>query len=216
MDDDSEFEEFEWEGFINQVLGDLSTWIDLEQQAVRDEHDLMTSVYQWDQILGHIEMNASVDSIAFGLYQKLHSKINALLVMMEKDGSLPNIAIVKRDEAELRRLEDDKEHRNWKAVRVDAEGEWRESDRRKAEVKELRELHERLVDIMRLLKEAIEVLEEHPGEPDDHGRTLHEYFKHIFKSAKSYERIFRHLWRNARRAAKHVKKDARNTARHID
>jgi len=125
---------------------------------------------------------------------------------MVEAGDLQNMRFEKEEEKILGKFKDDLEHCDWKAVKDDiAAGSEVEEKALKLKEHELKELHEKFGEIVALMKKSETVLKGLERKSGDITKKEEYYFSKIYKFFKSYERIFRHLWRKERRLAGKLK-----------
>ena len=109
----------------------------------------------------------------------------------------------------------DIEHRNWRAVRKGIDLETRDEEQIvKLEKRELRDLHSKFIDLMKLMKRSklISAIEEDMNvqkEKEEYEKLEEYYFLQLYKFARAYERIFRHLWRKNLIISKKIRNDSK-------
>lgn len=114
---------------------------------------------------------------------------------------------MKEDGEILQKLAGDVRQRNWKAVTADVAAKSQEEVRSlRLKKSELRELHSKFLELMKLIKTSrlIGAIGESfatAKEKEDFEKLEEYYFLQIYKFARAYERIFRDLWRKERMLA---------------
>ena len=131
---------------------------------------------------------------------------------MIESGRLHDLRIIKEEEQILRQLEGDIKHKDWRAVKkgIDLE-KGVEKQVLRLEKRELKELHSKFIDLMKLMKKSklISSIEEDltaAKEKEEYDKLEEYYFLQIYKFARAYERIFRHLWKKELILAKKVRR----------
>ncbi len=194
-------EEYEMEEFADMAIDELRDFIDTESQLVQQEHDLSSKLTSWDYIIGHLDERIPANmGHLHTLNGKIAEKLVGIRALIESD-RMKDLSIVKEEKEILLKLEVDIKHRDWRAVRKDVKAE--KKDEKKAlrlEKHELRELHYLFIDLMKLMKRSklIEAIEEDLTSAKgkmEYEKLEEYYFLQIYKFARAYERIFRHLWK---------------------
>lgn len=193
--------EYEMEESADIAISQLREFIDTELQLVNEEHDIRSKLLEWDYVIGHLSERIPEGMVHLHDFNKKVS--DKLLEIREfvESGDLKHLHIEKEEEQILKQLREDVEHRDWRAVKKDIDLETEEVKRiSRLEREELKELHSKFIDLMKLMKRSklISAIEEDltiPKEKEKYEKLEEYYFLQIYKFARAYERIFRHLWR---------------------
>lgn len=180
-----------------QAEKDLRDFIEVEKQFVQAEHNLQHRLHSWHNVVGHLmEIVPDEDPLS-----DLRDEIFAILFdideVLEQD-SHRDLRIETEEEDILKRLKRDIEHRNWRATRKEAaEGKGIEEKTVRVHARELKELHAHFIKLMRTIKESklVPAIEEDLHLPKPVKDQASGHFLGLYKLARAYERIFRHLWR---------------------
>ncbi len=194
-------EEYEMEEVADMAIEHLREFVDTEKQLVQEEHELLSKLQSWDYIIGHLDERIPANlAHLHELNRKIAEKLIEIRDLIES-GRLHDLRILKEEEQILQQLHRDVEHRDWRAVRKEIDLERREEKNVIGlEKTELEDLHSKFTDLMKLMKrsELISAIEEDlttPKEKEEYEKPEEYYFLQIYKFARAYERIFRHLWR---------------------
>ncbi len=210
-------EEYAMEEFADMAIAGLREFIDTESQLVQEEHELSSKLSSWDYIIGHLDERIPADMKHLHEFNgKISDKVLEIRELIEA-GELNDLRIIKEEKQMLSKLEEDVKHREWKAVRKDIDVETDEERRAlRLEKSELKALHSGFIDLMKLMKRSklISAIEEDltvANDKEQYEKLEEYYFLQIYKFARAYERIFRHLWekelvleRNAEKASKRI------------
>ncbi|MBR9691748.1 hypothetical protein GOV06_03090 [Candidatus Woesearchaeota archaeon] len=193
-------EDYEMEEFADMAIGELREFIDTELQLVNEEHELSSKLMSWDYVIGHLDERIPANMTHLhALNGKITEKLVEIRALVESD-RMRDLSIVKEEEETLLKLRADVKHRDWRAVKKDVKAEEKEEKRAlRLEKRELRQLHSLFIDLMKLMKRSklIEAIEEDLASEkgkEEYEKLEEYYFLQIYKFAKAYERIFRHLW----------------------
>lgn len=204
-------DEYEFWEFADMAVEELRSFIDTEEQLVKEEHKLIDKLYSWDYVFQHLDEMLAEDS---GLHKLNYSLIEKLTDIREiiESGEIHDLAILQEEKSLLQHLEKDIEHRQWKAIKLDiSEEETLEKKEIRLQKHELKQLHSMFIGIMRLIKSKLTPALKHlavPNEKQKFKRAEEYYLLQIYKFARAYERIFRHLWRKERILLRKLKKIA--------
>lgn len=213
-------EKDEMEELADLAIEALRRFIDTEGQLVQEEHTLYSKLLSWDYIVWHLDERIPANMPH--LHDLNGNIINKLIEIrdMVESGKLHELGIAREEKQILSHLEEDVKHREWKAVRKDIDLETKEEKQvLRLEKRELRELHSKFLDLMKLMKRSrlISAIEEDltvAKEKEKYEKVEEYYFLQIYKFARAYERIFRHLWekelvlaRKVKRASKGIKSE---------
>ncbi len=191
--------EYEMEEFADSAVKSLREFINTEMQLVKEEHDFSSKLQSWDYVMGHLDERIPANMKHL---HKLIGKISEKLLETRNyaEARLQNLKITEENKRTLYNLEKDVEHRDWKAVKTESK---KSKKIERLEIHELKKLHQKLIDLMKIIKrsELIEAISEKLTVSKDkkkYKKLAEYYFIEIYKFARAYERIFRHLWRKER------------------
>jgi hypothetical protein len=208
--------DYEMEELADAAVGELRNFIDEEKQLIRGEHDLISKLQSWDYIVAHLDERLPANMTNL---HKLNEDVAKKLIEIRdliESGTLSDLRILKEEEQILQQLPKDVEHRDWMAVRKNADSEAQEEEQAvRLEKRELKDLHSKFIELMKLMKRSklISAIEEDltiPKEKEEYEKLEEHYFIQLYKFARAYERIFRHLWRKElilyKKTKKYIKK----------
>lgn len=212
---------YDWEQHADIVIERLGESIHLEDQFVKEAHDIEEKLQALDNVLMHINerIAATVTELhrADSLLELNKEVADVLLKIREliETGRLHNLQIVREEEYLLNELKHDVEHREWVAIRQDVALEEREEKRYiRLDEEELGELVRLFSDIVKLIekKRLIEAIEAEfcaSKQKEDYLKVEEYYFLQIYKFVKAYEQILRNLLEKEKSIAHIVKKEGR-------
>jgi len=192
------------EEIVERTIIEFRNSIDVEKQVIKADHDLFSKLSSWIYVLDHLDQNLP-DSMKH--LHELNGKISDLvwgIMDFVQEKGLEDLKIEKEEEKVLEQLKDDVNHKDWRAVNRDIEVEKKlEEESIRLEEKELKELHSLFDNVMTLIKEgfkdAIEEDAATPKQKHEYERQEEYYFMEMYKFAKTYEDIFRHLLEKEKR-----------------
>ncbi|HLG23915.1 MAG TPA: hypothetical protein VI564_03225 [Candidatus Nanoarchaeia archaeon] len=203
--------EYELEEVADLAIKEIRKFVNLERQIVKNGHDLFSRMDSLHLIIGHLDERMPSN------WTKLHDlsgQISVLIINIMnsiKYGSLKGIEITR--EKEYLELSRKVRHRNWVAVRNSLKSEIeREESTTRLEIKQLKTLHGKFISLMRLMKAYLGELMSSQDfasiiKKDRFVKLHHYYFTVLYKFARAYERIFRHLWRKERNVLGKLEED---------
>ena len=208
-------EEYEMEELADKAIAELREFVDTELQLVQEEHELHSKLMSWDYVIGHLDERIPADMTDLhDLNRQIADKLIEIRDLIES-GRLHDLRIIKEEEQILRQLGGDIKHKDWKAVKkgIDLE-KGVEKQVLRLEKRELKELHSKFIDLMKLMKKSklISSIEEDltaAKEKEEYDKLEEYYFLQIYKFARAYERILRHLWRKEMFLSRKIKRDAK-------
>jgi len=195
-------QEYELEEYADCSIEEIRNFIDTELQLVKEKHDLCTKLLALSNIIMHLD-----ERLPENLH-KFNGKITDGLIEIQElieSGKFPDLKIIKEEKEILKKIEKETEQRMWLAVKNNLN---LESKKEKITVRlekdELRELHKKFIDLMKLMKRSdlICAINEDLTKFKEKEKYLQQeeyYFLQIYKFLRVYERIFRHLWKKERR-----------------
>lgn len=192
-------EEYEIEELADMAIDDLRAFLDTESQLVQDEHELHSRLLSWDYVIGHLDERIPENKTHL---HELNGKIVDKLIEIRdliESGKFHDLRIIKEENMILSKLKDNIKNREWKAVRRDIDLETREEKQvLRLEKPELKELHSKFIDLMKLMKRSklISAIEEDwniAKEKEEYDKVEEYYFLQIYKFARAYEQVFKHL-----------------------
>jgi len=197
-------EEYEWEEFADEAVVDLTNFIRVEEQLVKEEHSLFTAVQFCGYIIAPLDERIPENMVHL---HALNGTITDRLLGIQKlleSSSLRGLKIVEEEDHNLQKLKEDVEHRDYRAVIEDIKSK---GQFERLSIDGLKELHSKLIRLMKPMKRSkfIKAIEEDLTKKKDKEKykKLEEYyFLQIYKIIRAYERIFRHLWRKERKLAR--------------
>ena len=197
--------DYEMEELADEGIKDIRDFLDVEGQALDAEHELLGKMQSWDYVFGHLDER--IPASAKKVHELNRKIIEKFLVMrgLVESGRLKNLSLVDEQKSILAKLPADVEHRDWRAVRDDLESdEGKELGAVRLSEVELSHIHGHFLDLMRIMKTGnlVKALKEdltEAKEKEEYKKAEEFYFVQIYKFARAYERIFRHLWRKERR-----------------
>jgi|SRR3989338_6250401 len=208
-------DEYEMGELADMAIRELREFIDTEKQLVQEEHELLSKLQSCDYIIGHLdERIPSSMTHLHELNRNIAEKLVEIRELIES-GTLNELRVLKEEEQILQQLRGDIEHGNWRAVRKDIDLETRDEEQIvRLEKRELRDLHSKFIDLMKLMKRSklISAIEEDltvPKEKEEYEKLEEYYFLQLYKFARAYERIFRHLWRKNLILSKKIRNDSK-------
>jgi len=168
-----------------EAVQDLRAFINTEAQVIEAEHDtdngLIGKLYSWDYIVQHLMEEDAPHELIF--------EVGMVLIEIRDIVESQNIQILKEETKLLDKLENDVAHRDWRAVKED---EKKEAEIIRLRVEELRTLHSKFIEAMKLMKRSGKIdLEQNLKRPT---KKKDYYLVELYKFLRAYERIFRHLW----------------------
>jgi hypothetical protein len=189
-------DEFEWEEIADMAVEDLRAFVNTEEKLVEEEHELIDKLFAWDSIMAHIEERLPADSELHSFNLAIAEKLVEIRDLLES-GPLHNLKIRKEEQHLLASLEADLKHRDWRAVKKDiAEEEAEEEKVIRLEAAELKILHTKFTELLALADVELSHLKKHlprESQKDDFEQKEEHYYLQIYKFARAYEEIFRHL-----------------------
>ena len=189
-------EKFEWEEIADMAVEDLRAFVNTEERFVEEEHDLIDKLFAWDSIICHIEERLPDDSELHTLNLGISEKLIEIRDLLEQ-GPLHSIRIRKEEQHLLAKLREDVNHRDWRAVKKDISGEEAEEEKIiRLEAAELKLLQKKFTELLALAEAELKHLKKHvlhEKQKEDFEKKEEYYYLQIFKFARAYEAIFRHL-----------------------
>jgi hypothetical protein len=179
----------DYEELADMAIDNLREFIHTEKQLVHEEHELELKMGSLSYCIEHLEER--IPKEMDNLLQLNHDVMQKLIEINDEvqEGELQGLQIIKDKD---HKLDESVKHRDWKAIK-------KEEDKIvHLTKKELKELHSDFIDLMKLLKRSklIKAIEEDltiPKEKEKYEKLEEYYFLQIYKFARAYERIFRHL-----------------------
>lgn len=180
-------EEYEFQEFADMAIAEITEFVNVEQQFIEQEHKLIESISGFEYVLMHLDERIPSDMKEIHtLHTDITNKLIEIRDLVESD-RLKDLRLEKEEEAILQRLREDVAHRDWRAVKSDLKAEKEEEEKvLRLEIVELRELHSKFMDLMKLIKR---------GNISAADEEIQHYFMQISTFANAYERIFRQLWK---------------------
>ncbi|MEK6984216.1 MAG: hypothetical protein AABX33_06600 [Nanoarchaeota archaeon] len=208
-------EEYEMEELADLAIEELREFIDTEKQLVQEEHEFLSKLQSCDYIIGHLDERIP-DNMTY-LHELNRNTAEKLVEIREliESGTLNELRVLKEEEQILQQLRGNVEHRNWRAVRKNIDLQTREEEQIvRLEKRELRDLHSKFIDLMKLMKRSKlkSAMEENltiKKEKDEYEKLEEYYFLQLYKFVRAYERIFRHLWRKDLVLSKKIRRDSK-------
>ncbi|MFH1850573.1 MAG: hypothetical protein ABH879_10440 [archaeon] len=199
--------DYELEEVADWAIEECRCFIHTESQAIADEHDLYQRLLAWHNVIGHLEERCPEELL------ELNGKIAEILhelTRLVEEGSLKDLEFRKEEQGLLKQLDDDVKHRDWMAVKRDMASE--ENEQRgviRLQDNELEQVHALFMRLLRLMKEGVAHDPSVERAKDEFERAEEYYLLEIYKFARAYERIFRHLWKKERILTRKLKKARR-------
>ena len=188
------------EELADDAVKELRGFLDTELQLVKEGHELSAKLQSWDNVIGHLDERLPAKAVEL---HKLSGNITKKLLEIRNfvEENLQNLEVLNENKQTLELLEESVEHRDWKAVKTGMEDGQKI---KRLNIDELKELHSKLIDLMKITKRSnlIKALNDDltdPKEKKEYEKLEEYYFVQLYKFARAYERIFRHLWRKERR-----------------
>ena len=203
MDDDFNFEEL-----ADIAINNVTEFINYEQQFIKKEHELFAQLINLDQVIVHLVEGLITDDNLHNLTFRMSARLRYLKDMITSFAN-NDVRLEKEEEAILRQLKVDRERKKWKAVRLDVQSEEKaEQAVIKLELDEIRKIHDIFLEIMKLMKRSklLALDEDMTKEKKDYANKIDYYFNQIYKFIRTYERIFRHLWKKEKQLYDNLRK----------
>jgi hypothetical protein len=182
--------EYEWQDHADLVIGSLHVDIHLKDQFVKREHDLVSKLASLVYVIDHITERIPKEmKNLHNLNSEIEDKIMDIKALVESD----RLKDLKIEEEET----EDINNKNWRAVKKEGKGFI------KLKHGELKELHSKFIDLMKLMKrkklvKAIEYDAAGEKEKEKYEKLEEYYFLQIYRLMRAYEKIFRELWKKER------------------
>lgn len=191
----------------------LRNCIHTEEQVIKEEHEFVDKLLQWENVIPHLWDIAPDDMEELDdLSCEILDTLARIRDIIEK-GEYKEMRFVKEEEEKLELLEDEVRHREWKAVRKTVlEVPITIDDDVSMLHDELKDIHSQFSKLMGLMKESRlkEVLEKSDLErfpnKEEYEKQHEYYFVHLYKFFRAYERIFRDLYRKERKLSRKLRK----------
>jgi len=174
----------------------LSECIKLEKRLVHEEHALEDVVMGLHNVMGHIEdLTPDGQPKLNSVTQKITQILWDLLELLNY-GERAGLKLVKEQKSVITQLESDLQHRNWRAIEDDM------PDNR-LEIAHLKQMHNHFKELMKAIrrshiKKVVDDAIKNPKVKEEYEDQVHHYLVQIYRFARSYERIFRHLMKKER------------------
>ena len=139
----SEEQEFADAGIdeLRKGLDQKKSFLATEKEFVKAEHDLLAKIHSITYVLMHIDEQTPVGSPSDTLSEELIELLTPLQEDLES-GRVEELRIVQEEEATIEKLEEDIEHKKWRAVKKDKRRlEHEEAQALRVEKRELAVLH---------------------------------------------------------------------------
>jgi len=197
-------EEYELEELADEAISELRTFIDIEKQIVKGEHDLVAKLDSWDYIIGHLDERIPPEASHLHALSNLITELLLRLRSFIKKDEFRDLRIMAENTHGEWQLEGELQQRDFKAARKSFL--WI-TDRLSGHIKlregDIKVVHSKFMFLMKLMKRStwITAIEDDltlPEEKEKCANLVQYYFLQIYKFAKAYERIFRNLWKEER------------------
>ena len=191
----------DFEERADEAVEELRAFIDTEQQTVKGNHDFHNKLLSWAAIFNRLYELCPDGSDLEKLNFEVVDEISEITAVVD-EGALQGLRIEKEDAALLGKLENDVQHREWRAVKHDIDkAKALEKEAIRLHKDEIKVLHKKFIGIMRMMKKKLKPALEHltaENKKKDFERQEEYYFLQMYKFTRAYERIFRHLWKKER------------------
>ena len=203
--------EYNTEEAADGSIKEFREFIHVEQQFVQTEHNLYDALLGWNNIIIHLQESLHDKHHLYELNEEIMMKVYEMTELVQ-GGMLHDLSLINEEKHIWLQLNKDVKHRKWKAVKRDIDLAKKEENKvLKLEKEELIHIHSKFADLMRLMKKSnlIHALDEDltvEKQKHEYERVEEYYFIQIYKFARAYEHIFRHLWKKELILANQFKK----------
>ncbi|MBU1199153.1 MAG: hypothetical protein KKF46_06730 [Nanoarchaeota archaeon] len=182
-------EEYEYEDIANEVLSDMTAFMDVENNFIKKKHELKERLLSLDYVIIHLdERIPSNNKSAHALTNEINDLLQAITGMIESFEQ-KEVHIEQKEEYILDHIKTDLAHKDWRAVRKDINLEKKEEEIIiRLQSHELSELHFLFKKIKITIEKGLPSVE----------KEIRHYYNELYKVANVYERFFRDLERKER------------------
>ena len=203
--------EYNTEEAADGSIKEFREFIHVEQQFVQTEHNLYDALLGWNNIIIHLQESLHDKHHLYELNEEIMMKVYEMTELVQ-GGMLHDLSLIDEEKRIWQKLKEDVKHRKWKAVKRDIDTAKKEENKvLRLEKEELIHIRSRFADLMKLMKKSnlIHALNEDlivEKQKHEYERVEEYYFIQIYKFARAYEHIFRHLWKKELILANQFKK----------
>ncbi len=197
----------EW---ADSALENIRSFINHEQQFIKKEHSFANQVHALDQPFHYLFNEVFSD-------KKLQALINEVLDLLRDlknwvdTSEINDVRLIKEEQNILQQMKVDKERKKWKVVKDEVKSEEKAEEAvLNLELHEIRKIHDIFLEIMKLMKRSklLALDEDMTKEKKDYANKIDYYFNQIYKFIRTYERIFRHLWKKEKQLYDNLRKNS--------